>query len=154
MRAALVIGVVLGASLAGAQTAHYGRSGPYALPDAHATPGDVRSHSRAELCAPSFRAGAYRHTGAALKRRVCALYGIRRRCPGKSYELDHLVPLELGGADVAANLWPQPIAEARVKDKLENALHRAVCKGSISLGEAQRCIAKDWRACAAMEGQP
>jgi hypothetical protein len=59
-----------------------------------------------------------------------------------------LIPLGLGGADVAGNLWPQsrdtrPWDAAR-KDELEDFLHLAVCAGGIPLEEAQREIAADW----------
>ena len=69
----------------------------------------------------------------------------------KTYELDHLVSLELGGAprDVR-NLWPEPwdgIYGAHRKDRLENMLHRSVCTGKISLEYAQRCLMLDWRMC-------
>jgi hypothetical protein len=42
-------------------------------------------------------------------------------------ELDHLVPLELDGASVAENLWPEPFSgsqNAREKDQLENRMQR------------------------------
>jgi hypothetical protein len=65
-----------------------------------------------------------------------------------SYEEDHLISLELGGSPKdPKNLWPEPYNipnGARVKDKLENLLHKMVCNGSISLAEAQREIATDW----------
>jgi hypothetical protein len=65
------------------------------------------------------------------------------------YEEDHYIPLELGGhpTDVR-NLWPQPIREARMKDKLERVLNRAVCGGRLTLTQAQRCLVPDWVACA------
>jgi hypothetical protein len=53
------------------------------------------------------------------------------------YVIDHLVPLEVGGANVITNLWPQPKAEAKVKDKLEGQMHTAVCNGSVTLAAAQ-----------------
>jgi hypothetical protein len=54
------------------------------------------------------------------------------------YEEDHIVPLELGGAARdAANLRPEPIAEARRKDVAENAWHASVCAGRTSLERAQ-----------------
>lgn len=65
-------------------------------------------------------------------------------------ELDHLVPLELGGSpDSPANLWLEPWAGrwgAHTKDRLENALHRLVCAGTITLAQAQHEIATDWMA--------
>jgi len=63
------------------------------------------------------------------------------------YELDHIVPLELGGCpDCLTNLWmePWPSPGAHEKDRVEDALHREVCRGQISLTEAQRQIMDDW----------
>ena len=64
------------------------------------------------------------------------------------HEEDHLIPLELGGDGYAAgNLWPEPYAGstgARIKDKVENALHRLVCDGHIALRAAQHAIATNW----------
>ena len=58
-----------------------------------------------------------------------------------------MIPLELGGDNVIANLWPEA-AEPRPgfhqKDKVENYLHRQVCAGAMSLTDAQRGIATDW----------
>ena len=58
-------------------------------------------------------------------------------------------PLELGGDNVIANLWPEP-ADPRPgfheKDFVENYLHRQVCSGAMSLADAQREIASDWLA--------
>jgi hypothetical protein len=62
----------------------------------------------------------------------------------KTTELDHLVPLELGGSNDAANLWPEPHPSSYVKDRVENALNAAVCDGRVSLVRAQDAIAADW----------
>jgi hypothetical protein len=77
-----------------------------------------------------------------------AAYG-RGRAGG--YEYDHLVPLELGGAvNDARNLWPEPDYPHRAgfylnpKDRLEGALRRLVCSGTLTLAAAQRAIATDW----------
>lgn len=70
--------------------------------------------------------------------------------PG-DYEEDHLISLEIGGDPRnPKNLWPQPYAGqygARVKDQVEDALHRMVCGNKITLADAQSCIATDWVAC-------
>jgi hypothetical protein len=83
------------------------------------------------------------------KRASMAAYGARGA--SSRYEYDHFVPLELGGAvNDARNLWPEPNYSARQgfyanpKDRLENALRRMVCDGSMSLSRAQRLIAGDW----------
>jgi hypothetical protein len=65
-----------------------------------------------------------------------------------SYELDHLIPLELGGCpDCKENLWLEPYDPqpgARQKDRVENFLHREVCRGAMPLEDAQKAIASDW----------
>ncbi len=64
------------------------------------------------------------------------------------YELDHEVPLELGGAPRdLRNLWMEPLngpGGAHAKDVEENQLHHAVCTGSMTLAGAQRRILADW----------
>jgi hypothetical protein len=86
-----------------------------------------------------------RHVTPAMRHSVFAAY----RVPYEKhalYELDHLIPRELGGADDVANLWPQPWPDAHKKDRLENALHRLVCTGALPLADAQAQIRADWRA--------
>jgi hypothetical protein len=76
-------------------------------------------------------------------------YGI---ASGTKTELDHLVPLELGGDNDAANLWPEVPPTPNPKDSVENALHAAVCDGRMSLAGAQRAIAQDWQTAEARLG--
>lgn len=117
------------------------------LPDPVLTPGKVRPATRGEVCTPGSSAAA-RHVSVAVKRQVYAMYGARPK-PGVCCEADHLISLELGGSNDIENLWPQPYAPrpgAYEKDALENFLHRAVCGGAMSLGEAQHAIATDWYA--------
>jgi hypothetical protein len=61
-----------------------------------------------------------------------------------SGELDHLVPLELGGANDARNLWVEAGPIPNPKDAVEDALHKAVCDGKVKLRDAQAAIAQDW----------
>ncbi len=63
---------------------------------------------------------------------------------GTRTELDHLVPLELGGSNDASNLWPERPPSPNPKDEVERALNRAVCDGRVSLTAAQEAIAADW----------
>ena len=76
------------------------------------------------------------YTGA-LKLRQMREYGVTG--PPSSYQEDHLISLELGGAasDVR-NLWPQPRPWADDVDKVENQLREEVCSGRLTLAEAQR----------------
>jgi hypothetical protein len=69
-------------------------------------------------------------------------------------ELDHLVPLELGGSNDATNLWVEAGPLPNPKDAVEDALNREVCDGTLSLRAAQREIARNWLAVAQQLGQP
>ena len=62
------------------------------------------------------------------------------------YELDHIVPLALGGAVIdRRNLALEPIDEAREKDAIEVCVSSLVCQGKIDLEDAQSAIWEDWR---------
>ena len=118
-------------------------------PDPQLTPGAVLAANTATICRPGY-AKSVRHTSGKLKAWVYREYGISRahRAGGGHYEIDHLIPISLGGADVVANLWPeswdtQPW-NAQVKDRLENFLHAEVCAGRMPIEQAQREIAGDW----------
>jgi hypothetical protein len=115
-------------------------------PNHKLTPGLIRSTNAKELCSPSFRTKPFRKTTQSTKKLVCRNYRIRVQCPGPAQEIDHLVPLELGGADDIHNLWPQPYAVpgAHQKDLVENELKRRVCGGQMSLAEAQSMLMHDW----------
>lgn len=63
-----------------------------------------------------------------------------------NYELDHLIPLELGGSpDSIKNLWPEPHEGTNgsyKKDGWENKLKAEVCSGAMKLREARRIMSK------------
>jgi len=88
----------------------------------------------------------------AIKRRLLREAGLRES-QQSDYELDHRVPLALGGHPrKLSNLALQPWAGehgATRKDLLEVRLQRLVCHGQLSLHAAQVCIAEDWEFCAA-----
>jgi hypothetical protein len=116
---------------------------PAYRPDPVLTPGAGEAVPMATLCMPGFSAGRRRVT-AAMKRRVYLNYGL---VPVDPYVIDHLVPLELGGTNDVANLWPQPVKGpygSKAKDRLEDALKRDVCDGKVRLSAAQRAFRGDW----------
>ena len=82
-----------------------------------------------------------------LKVQQIAQYGYTDTAPA-NYEEDHLISLELGGNPTdARNLWPEPRTgspNAANKDKVENYLKAQVCRGNMTLADAQRGIASDW----------
>ena len=73
-----------------------------------------------------------RNVSTQTKHAVYVAYGIST-ADQHGYVIDHLIPLEVGGANDAKNLWPETELEATTKDGLENAMHAAVCAGRISL---------------------
>jgi hypothetical protein len=97
---------------------------------------------------------AARHTSAGLKDAVFAEYNLTNpHDGGQSYEVDHFVPLSLGGRDVRENLWPESRTgdgmNAWAKDRLEYRLFRLVCDPPpgtphMALGEAQAAFTPDW----------
>lgn len=113
-------------------------------PDPVLTPGDIVTDDASVVCARGYAAGA-RNVSAATKRAVFAAYHI---APSGDYEIDHLISLELGGSNDVSNLWPESYRtapwNARTKDRLENVLHRQVCRGRMSLRAAQDLISTDW----------
>lgn len=83
------------------------------------------------------------------KRLLMLAYGSTGSAHG--YELDHLIPLELGGSSDVRNLWPEPGASPNPKDAVENQLRDMVCAQvwgiggpALPLAVAQRLISADW----------
>ncbi|MDQ6830586.1 MAG: HNH endonuclease [Gemmatimonadota bacterium] len=116
------------------------------LPDRRRTPGAVLDVTAKDICVPGYTKKV-RNVPATVKKQVYESYGIRTH-PRGAFEVDHLISLELGGSNAVANLWPESYRtspwNAKVKDALENKLHRMVCANEIDLPAAQRAIAVDW----------
>jgi hypothetical protein len=115
----------------------------FMLPNRQLTPGAAATTDAAQVCTPRY-AEKHRNVSAKTAAEVYAAYRMHS-VKGVCCEVDHLIPLELGGSNAKANLWPQLWAEAREKDKVENFLHRQVCSGKMPLATAQRMIVRDWR---------
>jgi hypothetical protein len=125
------------------------------LPDFSITPGAVDGNITQDnindtICVSGYTATIRPSTTYTnnIKRQLIVRYGYNDTNMS-SYELDHMIPLSIGGCpDCVENLWPEPWEGefgAHAKDVLENRLHRAVCNGSITLAEAQRQI-MNWTA--------
>jgi hypothetical protein len=123
---------------------------PPVAPDPKLTPGEALNVDKATVCAPGYAKRA-RNVSGSLKRAVYREYGIAdaRR---KSVEVDHFIPIELGGANTLKNLWAEPwhlnvagLDEgAKSKDRLENRLHVLTCSDKLDLKAAQQAITADW----------
>lgn len=118
-----------------------------ALPDPGCTPGAVfREATPATICVKGYTKSV-RNVSVTTKKKVYAEYGITYPQPTGSYEADHLIPLELGGSNDMANLFPEsadPKPGFHEKDLVENYLNQAVCAGDLSLAYAQQVIATNW----------
>jgi hypothetical protein len=119
------------------------------LPDTKCTPGAVMTTDLYIICYTSTK--DRRNVSSATSNQVYNEYNIIKPVnnTGKNqkYEVDHLIPLELGGSNDIANLFPEaasPTPGFREKDKVENYLHEQVCSGAISIQEAQYGIAINW----------
>src|SRR4030081_2238975 len=109
------------------------------LPDPNLTPGSTFDVSAQDICVPGY-AKKVRNVPAEMKREVYEEYGITSHGPG-DYEVDHLIPLELGGSNSIKNLWPESHHtapwNAQVKDRLEAKFHKLVCSGQLELKTAR-----------------
>lgn len=131
----------------------------YLIPDRRCTPGGIdRSVTVNVLRDSKWRTRCIRNceTSEQEKHVAYSWYGIQKprgnSGDNQVCELDHLVPLELGGADGMGNIWPEcgpnaTVLENRyfkVKDRVENYLADEVRAGRVPLATAQRGIATDW----------
>ena len=115
-------------------------------PDPVLTPGAVFDGVTADQVCVAGYSSSVRDVSSGERSQVYAEYGIVDM-PGAD-EVDHYIPLELGGSNDIANLWPEPYEApgAHEKDRVENYLHDQVCSGALALGDAQQMILGDWYA--------
>jgi hypothetical protein len=131
----------------------------YPVPDAKCTPGGANPSVTIDVLRdPTWRTKTVRDCASseAQKHEAYRWYDIEKPRVNSNEnqvcELDHLVPLELGGADGLGNIWPQCGPDAvtlnqryfKQKDHVENYLAEEVKAGRMPLIEAQRGIAADW----------
>ncbi len=119
-------------------------------PSDASTPGAIGSTDVDDVCGrgPDGRTYSQRHrqTTAEMKRDAYETYGVQRN--GRDFEVDHRVPLCIGGADDQRNLWPQEGFERpnyHDKDRLEERVCEMVCRDhSLNLQEGQAIFTGDW----------
>jgi hypothetical protein len=118
---------------------------PPIRPDMSLTPGAVFPVTAAEVCRPAMR-NRCGTSPEGPKRWSIASTASRTFDPLPTRS--HLISLGLGGSNDIRNLWPESLDthpwNGRAKDRLEERLHKLVCKGALSLDEAQTAIASDW----------
>jgi hypothetical protein len=125
-------------------TRHHGQ-----LPDRACTPGSVdpgvrQANVGATICRRGWTATVRPPEAQTEYAKYQVAYPAYRVPLGTPAELDHLVPLELGGSNDITNLWPEKGEVPNLKDGVERVLRTAVCDGKVSLAAAQAAIARDW----------
>ncbi len=119
------------------------------LPDPRCTPGSIdpavtQANLRSTICRSGYTKTVRPPASETDRFKYDVAYPAYGDPDSRKTELDHLVSLELGGSNDAANLWPESPPTPNPKDKVENALHAAVCDGRVTLAAAQAAIAADW----------
>jgi hypothetical protein len=142
-----------------AGSCHARGAGLFVLPDRHCTPGALnpavtQATIGRTICVSGWSSTVRPPTSVTEpeKRAAVAAYGDYRGSRLSAYELDHLVPLSLGGApNSAANLWPEPDYPGvtrsfylNPKDRIEDRLHRLVCQSRLTLAAARRMFMTNW----------
>jgi Protein of unknown function (DUF3761) len=119
-----------------------------ALPDRRCSPGGYYSPlTKPVICNPSFHTGAIRDVPQSEKFAVEREYSKPATYYGYTVEIDHIVPLELGGSNSIANLFFEPGRgknNYHAKDQVEDRAKAWVCEGRISLAAARRGFATNW----------
>jgi hypothetical protein len=119
------------------------------LPDRRCSPGGYYSKlTKAVICGSGFSTSTIRDVPQSEKYAVEREYGMPAKLYGRTVEIDHIIPLELGGSNSIANLYFEPgsgQADYHVKDAAEDRAKAWVCDGRISLAAARRGFALNWK---------
>ena len=133
------------------------------LPNPSLTSGAIGQVGTSLVCPHVARSLERQRPNAAEIGEVYQAYGLSYPQPPGRYELDHLIPIRLGGApDDPANEWPERNDKPNLalaakyhipastvhnsKDILDGLLPKLVCAGDLPLRIAQAEIALDWPA--------
>ncbi len=101
-------------------------------------PSVTQANINTTVCVPGYSASVRPPESWTYKLKISLMRTLRLPGTTGDYELDHLIEISAGGSPTSlSNLWMQPLAEARLKDRLEEFEHRALCAGRISLMDVQ-----------------
>jgi len=124
-------------------------SADYSLPPSW-TPGAInpnvtQANIKTTICAASWTKAVRPPVSFTDSLKLKQMVDLRLITIPESYEEDHRVPLEVGGAPQdPKNLWPQIWPEARQKDRLETAVKKDVCSGRLTLAQGQAIFLGDF----------
>lgn len=118
--------------------------GSVSLPKSKFTPGAVTTTNANEVCA--FKPHAHApQPSKTIQAAVFAEYGYTD-LTSRKYMIDWLVPYDLGGADVPANIWPIAIAGTGFyeKSQTDSIVREMVCRRELTLTQAQHALEANW----------
>lgn len=107
------------------------------------TPGSFERLSRREVCETKTRPTL----STAERREVVTEYNVPS-WSGADGELDHRIPVFLGGRTESENIWPQPGGIPNAKDKVEFRVYRRICFSDpyrMRVRTGRRLFLADWR---------
>lgn len=142
---AAALGALLGAARADSASCQAEGIVPFTAPDNACTPGAWSFKTRTDVCdgdtaRPKLRAAERRH--------ILGGYQLDKWTDPDG-ELDHRVPLVLGGTTDHRNVWPErELNGANPKDRLEFRVYRRVCFADphpMRVRTAIRLFLADWR---------
>jgi hypothetical protein len=120
-------------------------------PSPACAPGAIDAHAAAHptqtICRRGYAARARPSEQHGERIKLALLDRYRATEPSASYVLDQLVAVEDGGSPTdRRNMWPQPIAQAKQKDAIEDYLRLEICAGKVTVQRAARVLEGDWLA--------
>jgi hypothetical protein len=134
-----VIGALSNGQPGNAQCKIKGMHG-FVRPDDKCTPGTFNDLTKAEVCKHKDRP----RVNSSARRKILRQYGYRH-WGAKDGELDHRVPVFLGGRTEEDNLWPEEGKIPNTKDILENKIHTRVCTwNTMTVDQARKVFLGNW----------
>jgi hypothetical protein len=121
--------------------------GGVSLPKAALTPGAVTTTDATTVCVLP-RHPPVPFVGKTVKLAIDVAYGYLTSIQQNKYAFDLLVPINLGGAAVPANIWPAAIRGTGFYQKLQTdaRLRDMVCRRTLTLAQAQHALEANWYA--------
>ena len=122
-------------------------TGGVSVPRKSLSPGAVRTTNTNTVCNLPPAASVH-PIPISVEAEVFAEYHITNPARQSRYILDYLVPLALGGATSAANVWPAAVKGTGFFEKvqLDHILKSLVCRRYLTLRQAQRALETNWYA--------